>query len=220
MREYHPEISTAHERATQDDPWIMYLIVRKDWAGSREELLTMAARAAVQAEAQLLEQEREAFDAWWAQSFRKVVLRADEKQWEQAASEIPSVINGAVIACAPLLRSQRPKLLTKLQALQDLPLEVASQSACHFGLNFYVLKDISLGKQMAQIAHAAMKLAVQQQVPFNRVALMPMRVLYVDDPSLIVSTVDPEKLTVINDAGLTEVESGTLTTAAVFVDVE
>ena len=212
MRSYNPEIASAHQRAAQEDPWIMYLIVRKDFTGSSEDLLVEVARAALQAERVFAEdpEHLDAFNSWWDESFRKVCLKATTAHWQVLAEELPSVVNGAVLACVPFQRSQASKLLKKQQVLTSMDLSENRPKAAL--LTYWMLEDMSLGKQAAQIAHAALKFSVEHQIDPQLLAALPAQVIFCADPA----EADTSDCLVseIQDAGLTEVEAGTLTAVA------
>lgn len=128
------------KRATQEDPIIMYLIVRESLNMSIGKTAAQCAHAA-----QILLQKyyldyfaeiddkHDLFRSWLNSSFRKVVLRADEKEWsklknEFAPNNIALVVDAGltelepntetVIGLAPMRKSQVPKLVKRLQVLK------------------------------------------------------------------------------------------------------
>lgn len=146
-------------RKNQGDPIIMYLIVRESLNMSAGKIGAQCGHAAQMALLQLLTvknlflwlllnvyrllrirpQETAArlgrlnlFRQWLKTSFRKVVLRADDKEWEKvkACSELTYVIvrdaglteveagSETVIGVFPLLKSEAPKVLKRLQVLK------------------------------------------------------------------------------------------------------
>src|SRR5688572_28335883 len=82
----HPDSVDA--RASQDDPSVMYLVVRKEHGASLEELLVAAARATLDAVTRYGDDPRYAdeFAHWASRSFRKVCLRANEKDWPKVCA--------------------------------------------------------------------------------------------------------------------------------------
>jgi len=149
MSHYSP-IEVA-KRKGQEDPIIMYLIVRKSLDMS---IGKTAAQCAHAAQMLLLKYHEffkmdvcpdvgmglppfsretyDLFEAWLSGSFRKVVLKADEKQWEKIKNEIDCskralVIDAGltelepstetIIGLCPMRKSNAPKLIKRLQVL-------------------------------------------------------------------------------------------------------
>lgn len=162
----HPESVDA--RAAQDDPWVMYLVVRKEHPASLEGLLVAAARATFDAAARFAGDPRyeQAFAEWSSRSFRKVCLRANEKNWPQVAALDggDGEADGAVVvrALPPQRKSDRSKLLVSLQAyvadVSELPSRAvpapAGANVMAFVLNGAV--PMRAGKMAAQIGHAVL----------------------------------------------------------------
>lgn len=137
------------KRVSQEDPIVMYLIVRESLNMSPGKLGAQCAHASQIALLKFIEdretihipfqapdsQDRlDVFSLWLKGSFRKVTLTANDKEWEKVKevfiegntrftvidtglTEIPAG-SETVIAIWPLYKSQRPKILTKLQALK------------------------------------------------------------------------------------------------------
>ncbi len=128
------------KRAAQEDPIIMYLIVRESLNMSIGKTAAQCAHAA-----QILLQKyyldyfaeiddkHDLFRSWLNSSFRKVVLRADEKEWSKLKNEftpnnIALVVDAGltelepntetVIGLTPMRKSQVPKLVKRLQVLK------------------------------------------------------------------------------------------------------
>jgi peptidyl-tRNA hydrolase len=216
MRRWRPEISTAHTRTEQADPWVMYLVVAKTAAGSRQALLTDGARAALAIEQQLAEDQayRPAFDSWWEESFRKVSLRAKPSQW-QAIQELPGASFGQVRALVPSKRSARDPILAKLQTLNEqTTIAVTDQPEPAQRLSYYLLDTIGLGKQLAQIAHAGLKLAVEHHLDLADLIATPTAVILTNAAELERQYQATGLISEIRDAGLTEVEPNTRTVVA------
>lgn len=113
----------------------MYLVVRESLGMSIGKTAAQCAHAS-----QMLQLEYDSgsgedisrvFQEWLQSSFRKVVLKADDKEWEKVKAECPNhvVVRDAglteiaagsetVIGIWPMRRSERPKILTKLQVLK------------------------------------------------------------------------------------------------------
>lgn len=137
----------VQKRATQDNPIIMYLIVRESLNMSIGKTAAQCAHAAqiltiryfdpiVENDIFILgldEEKQKLFKEWLLSSFRKVVLRADEKEWiklknEFSPNNISLVIDAGltelepgtetVIGLAPMRKSQVPKLVKRLQVLK------------------------------------------------------------------------------------------------------
>ena len=155
-----------------DDPFRMYLVVRR---GAFDDLETGGVLAGAAAVACL---ERFADDpdhaeaiAAWRPRPGKVTLRARGGQWDQLLREEPMAVAGdpdgaSVVALPPRRRSERSGLLTKLQAmsseLEPAPQEAHPRPAADRVT--YILNptlEMSSGKTLAQIAHAATGAAAQ-----------------------------------------------------------
>ena len=148
----------------------------------------------------------------WRSRPGKVTLRARTGgQWEQVL-ELPHACAGdAVAALPPMRRSQRPPLLTKLQAMST-ELEPPPPSAPRDERLTYVLNPriaMSSGKTLAQIAHAAVMAA--ERLPAWAEAGCPARVIL--PPADVFDALNPCVAEVV-DAGLTEVPPGTVTVRA------
>ena len=121
-RNPHDDPEAVRARSEQEDPWVMYLVVRRERLPSLAELLAASATAAVRCVDQWRDHPtwREGFDAWLARSFRKVCLRASEKDWAklQGYDQGLGHARGGPVLCAlpPRTKSQRDKLLVNLQA--------------------------------------------------------------------------------------------------------
>lgn len=140
-------LETVQKRAMQEDPIIMYLIVRESLNMSIGKTAAQCAHAAqiltlkyfdpiVKNDISILgldEEKQKLFKEWLLSSFRKVVLRADEKEWlkiknEFSPNNIALVIDAGltelepntetVIGLSPMRKSQVPKLIKRLQVLK------------------------------------------------------------------------------------------------------
>jgi peptidyl-tRNA hydrolase len=142
----------AASRADQADPLIMYLVVRESLNMGAGKVGAQCAHASqmlllnyfknldrlkqLNAESYGPPYPRAdwsfLFERWLAGSFRKVVLKADDKEWEKVKAEFPSlhvlVIDAGlteiaagsetVIGIMPMYKSNQPKILKKLQVLK------------------------------------------------------------------------------------------------------
>lgn len=148
-------------RANQDDPIVMYLIVRESLGMSPGKIGAQCGHAAQMLLLQYFREQQEwessfdpvygpsqedfdlvseetksrwvVFDKWLNSSFRKVVLRADDKEWAKIKVEISKINcqividaglteiaagSETVIGLWPMRKSERPKLIKKLQVLK------------------------------------------------------------------------------------------------------
>jgi peptidyl-tRNA hydrolase len=206
-----------------NDPAVMYLVVRKDHTYALAQLLSDGATAVcrvMNAYSRETMRERQ-FEAWRGALYRKVTLRASMKELA-ALVGFPSHAQGGVTVFAPCRRSERPKALARLQtydaAVSDLD---GSPAAEHeHAVRIVVNGDVpmSVGKMLAQVGHAAM-LAFETLhdphtvAPWSRSGF-PCVVTFA-------SGVEWEALArgnrecIVADAGFTEVPSGTETCFAV-----
>lgn len=143
-----PEAVAA--RADQDDPIIMYLIVRESLNMSIGKTAAQCAHASQMILLKYMEFKdleandsielppfsREAFDLidkWLKTSFRKVVLKSDEKEWIKLKDNLSyksyvtvtdagltELMPGTdtVLGVIPMYKSQAPKIIKKLQVLK------------------------------------------------------------------------------------------------------
>lgn len=172
----------------------MYIVVRRGAFTTLDEGGRLAGLAAVRAV--------EAFeiDPEWRARPGKVVLRArSPSQWARVLEEPHAAASDGVVALPPRRRSERGEALTKIQAMST-ELEPAPPDAG--GPLVYALNpaiEMSSGKTLAQIAHAAVMAAdLGYDVSEARV-IAPERF---DLPGCVAE---------VRDAGLTEVPPGTIT---------
>jgi hypothetical protein len=203
-------LSLAKLRTDHDDiridPYRLYLVVRRgaftDLATGGE-LAGAAAVACVRA--------FEIPDEWRSRP-GKVTLRARTGgQWEQVLELPHACAREAVAALPPMRRSERPPLLTKLQAMST-ELEPPRASAPRDERLTYALNPritMSSGKTLAQIAHAAVMAA--ERLPAWVAAGCPAHVIL--PPVDVFDALNPCVAEVV-DAGLTEVAPGTVTVRA------
>lgn len=141
----------AARRANQPDPIVMYLIVRESLSMGMGKTAAQCAHASqmLQLKYDTFCSENEVadtcgwkrehdralldiFQAWLDESFRKVVLKADDKEWEKIKAEFPNrfvlvvdaglteiaPMSETVIGLWPMKKSQAPKVIKKLQVLK------------------------------------------------------------------------------------------------------
>lgn len=157
--EDHNSPEAVAKRASQEDPIVMYLIVRESLGMSIGKTAAQCAHASQMLQLLMNKEEFEfsllqpycnadgpmvaptpeqskrwdQFQNWLNSSFRKVVLRADDKEWAKIRLEIPThnmvvVVDAGlteipagsetVIGLWPMLKSERPAIIKKLQVLK------------------------------------------------------------------------------------------------------
>ncbi|MDA0138292.1 beta-eliminating lyase-related protein [Solirubrobacter sp. CPCC 204708] len=178
-----------------DDPYRMYIVIRRGAFTSLSEGGRMVGLAAVRATKQF-----ELPDEWRRRA-GKVVLRARQPSQFARLLEEPHASGGdGVIALPPRRRSERSETLTKIQAMSTEldPPPSSSSAPVVYAINPDV--HMSTGKTLAQIAHAAvMADALGLDVSRARV-IVPERWDAMDNC-----------VAEVRDAGLTEVPPGTVT---------
>jgi peptidyl-tRNA hydrolase len=212
-----------------DDPYRMYLVVRR---GAFEELATGAVLAGAAAVACLRRfapdpEHAEAVQAWRERP-GKVTLRARGGQWQQVLEEEAFSYAGdldgaAVLALPPRRRSERSETLTKLQAmasaLEPLPAIDDEPDPDPDGGMTYVVNpgfEMSTGKTMAQVAHAATMAAATGRYEGWVDQGCPARVVMPETRALFKQLCARDDLAAkVEDAGLTEVPPGTITVLAI-----
>ena len=133
------------QRASQEDPIVMYLIVRESLNMGMGKTAAQCAHASQMLQIKFNEIENNynnqvkgsgsdylIFKEWLNSSFRKVVLKADEREWKKLKEELTctmvSIIDAGltevepntntVIGLFPMYRSKCPKIIKRLQALK------------------------------------------------------------------------------------------------------
>lgn len=220
------------QRAAQLDPWVMYLVVRYDEPARLDELLLAGARATMRcAEAYASTPTwGESFRAWSERSFRKVTLRAKGTAWGKLAEYDGGVgeVRGAPVikALPPRLRSECGSLLKGLQvynpAVTELVAPEAAVEAAEGAMRFVInpAATMSVGKQVAQVAHAVLMCAWSLWSSDERYREGFARWRAGGYPGEILPSSSWERLrregdgVVVRDAGLTEVDPGTETVLA------
>ena len=136
----YDELESIVSRASQPDPWVMYLIARQSLNMSSGKLAAQAGHAVGMMYdyysclwlIQMNEDQQVMFDnffQWKTKSFRKVTLKAKEGEWEKVKDQcycflvkdagLTEVDPGSetVIGLWPMKKSQAPRLIRKLQVL-------------------------------------------------------------------------------------------------------
>jgi peptidyl-tRNA hydrolase len=215
--------------AEDDDPYRMYLVARR---GAFEDLETggVLAGAAAVACLRRFEDDPEHAEAIaaWRERPGKVTLRARGGQWDQVLQHESFTYAGdldgaAVLALAPQRRSARSETLTKLQALASAlsppPTVEAAPQPDTDGRITYIINpalEMSTGKTMAQIAHAATMSAATGRLEDWVGQGCPGRVVVPATNALFDQICTGDALTAkVEDAGLTEVPPGTITVLAI-----
>jgi hypothetical protein len=188
------------------DPLRMYLVVRR---GAIEELDRLGELAGAAAVACLRAFAGDPAIDEWRPRPGKVVLRArSPAQWARVLEEPHAGDEDAVVAIPPRRRSERGDVLTKLQAMST---ELAPPPRDGRGPVTYALNPrvrMSSGKTLAQIAHAAVLAADDEDWV---AAGCPARVIAPEEAAWDALTGSPECAGEIADAGLTEIAPGTIT---------
>jgi peptidyl-tRNA hydrolase len=203
----------------EDDPLRMVLVVRR---GAFSALAPAGAATGAAAVACL--RRFEGSEEWgsavaaWRPRPGKVVLRARSAgQWQAVLAEPGGVALQGVVALAPRRRSERGALLDALQAMTTA-LDPAPEGARPVaGAVTYVLNprlEMSSGKTLAQIAHAAVMAAERPELePWVR-DRCPARVLRAPADAFEALCGRDGLAARVVDAGLTEVAPGTVTVLA------
>jgi peptidyl-tRNA hydrolase len=210
-----------------DDPFRMYLVVRRGAFGELETGCVLAGEAAVRCLRRFGEEPEwaEAIAGWKVRP-GKVTLRARGGQWDAVLrtedfSYAGDLEGASVLALPPRRRSERSETLVKLQAMASEldDLREVSEVDAEEGVLTYVVNpgiEMSTGKTMAQVAHAATMSAATGRVEAWVAAGCPAEVVRPKDTKLFKQLCARGDLTAkVEDAGLTEVPPGTITVLAI-----
>lgn len=175
----------------------MYIVVRRGAFETIDEGGRLAGLAAVRA---LHDFADDPAIAEWLPRPGKVVLRArSPSQWARVLEEPHAAASDGVVALPPRRRSERGDALTKIQAMSTElePPPPDADAPLLYALNPAI--EMSSGKTLAQIAHAAVMAA---DLGYD---VSQARVIAPETFEL------PGCVAEVRDAGLTEVPPGTIT---------
>jgi peptidyl-tRNA hydrolase PTH2 len=204
-----------------DDPLRMFLVVRRGALSSLARGGELAGAAAVRCVRAFAADERFAADlASWRARPGKVTLRARGGQWDQVLAEEPHVLVGdrdgeAVVALPPRPRSARGPLLGRMQAMTSSLEPPPADAAPDPARVTYVVNprlEMSSGKTLAQIAHAAVMAA--DALPAWAGEGCPAQVVMPQQATFDALCTSDALAARVVDAGLTEVAPGTMTVLA------
>jgi peptidyl-tRNA hydrolase len=211
-----------------DDPWVMYLVVRKDVRWDIAAACALAGGATVACARAYAEDPRfaAAFEAWYATSFRKVALRADREHFAEILAREPGATADwegeiALTCLPPRRRSQAGDLLSWLPGFTDArrPEAPTPPPPPDVHALTYVLNGelrMTQGKAMAQAGHGALLCADSPAGDRGPRAAdwaawaeagRPGRVVRADADTFAAVKALPDAA-VVRDAGLTQVEPG------------
>jgi peptidyl-tRNA hydrolase PTH2 len=197
------------------DPLRMYLVVRR---GAVTELARAGELAGAAAVACVRDPAFADAVAAWRPRPGKVCLRArSDGQWQGVLEEPHALAGDAVAALPPRRRSERGPLLEKLQAMStDLGAAPETASEKPGALTYLLNPDaqMSSGKTLAQIAHAAVMAADSGRFDDWVAAGCPARVLAPSRDDFAAACRRDDLAACVADAGLTEVAPGTVTVLA------
>jgi peptidyl-tRNA hydrolase len=158
----------------------------------------------------------------WRPRPGKVVLRARGGQWNELLESEPHVLAGdpegeCVVALPPRRRSERGPLLERMQAmtseLAPPPAEAPRATPVAYLVNPSI--EMSSGKTLAQIAHAAVLAAESGRVERWVEAGCPADVIRPERARFDELCGSGGLLARVEDAGLTEIPPGTVTVLAI-----
>jgi hypothetical protein len=195
---------------TADDPLRMYLVLLRGAVTELARAGELAGAAAVRCVRAFAGEP--ALEAWRARP-GKVCLRARTvSQWEQVLEEPHTLAGDAVAALPPRRRSERGPLLERLQAmstqLEPPPESINPHDGVTYLLNPRI--EMSSGKTIAQIAHAAV-MAADSLDDWDG---LPAAVIAPAAAVFDAACERDDLAAKVVDAGLTEVAPGTVTVLA------
>lgn len=197
-----------------DDTSVMYIVVHQHHDASLDELLVSVAGAVRRV---LLTMPGEHAAVWRAGLYRKVTLRADNKQWD-ALDGVPHCEGDNIVRVfPPMPRDARLKALARLQVYSATAEELAERPERRGhprAVTIVVNDDVpqSVGKLVAQVGHAAMFAVERYASDAWREAGYPFAVLHASGEAW--AEFRSWECAVVTDAGLTEVAGGSETCLA------
>jgi peptidyl-tRNA hydrolase len=210
--------------APMDDPLRMLLVVRRGAIVTIARGAALAGAAAVRCVRTFADDERFAGDlAAWRRRPGKVTLRARGGQWPELLAEAPHVLAGeadgeAVAAVPPSRRSARGELFERLQAmtsaLEPPPERVDGHDPARVTYVINPRLAMSSGKTLAQVAHAAVMAADGGALEAWVAAGCPAYAAAPPQRTFDALCRSDALAARVVDAGLTEVEPGTVTVLA------
>jgi peptidyl-tRNA hydrolase len=215
------------------DPWVMYLVVRKDVSVTVGEAMALAGAGSVRCADRFRPAPRwaDAFRAWSVRP-RKVALRAAPEEMEELqetldAEPVESAHGLTLLALPPRRRSESEPMLSALRPYTDPPRVRGADTPVPdedgpVPLRYVIRPGVlrTAGKAMAQAGHAALmcadRLGPRHPDAFAawRAAGAPGEVRVADLPRWAALRESPLSV-VVADAGLTQVAPGTETVIAV-----
>ena len=141
----------------------MYLVVRRSRPTDETSLVAAAAQVTVSCYVHYRSKVAgRLFDEWLQGVYAKVVLQAGDADW-QRLDNIPQVGGEHVRALPPMRRDERESFLRRLRLYSPPSLEVGPSTTPEWGIALVInaALDMSLGKTMAQAAHAALRSHLQ-----------------------------------------------------------
>ena len=198
----------------------MYLVIRR---GAFDDLARAGELTGAAAVRCVRDFERDEDLAAWRPRPGKVVLRARGGQWDAVLAEPHALVGDpdgeSVIALPPRRRSQRGPLLERIQAMtSELAPPPPRADPDPAALTYLVNPDVEMtsGKTLAQIAHAAVMAADDPELATWVDAGCPARVLMPPAERFreLCRSGSSPLVARVEDAGLTEVAPGTVTVLA------
>jgi hypothetical protein len=201
------------------DPLRMYLVIRRGAFQDLARAGELIGAAAVRCVCDFADDPQ--LEAWRPRP-GKVVLRARGGQWDEVLADERHALAGdpddeAVIALPPRRRSERGPLLERMQAMTSELAPAPEDAAESPGAVTYLVNprlEMSSGKTLAQIAHAAVMAADRPELDPWVAAGCPARVLRPPQTRFDALCASPSLVAQVEDAGLTEIPPGTITVLA------
>lgn len=137
IRNKHDHPDAVKARKNQEDPWVLYLIVRESLNMSTGKIAAQVGHAVGMVYETYIRELNNSkisdkindFKSWRSESFRKIALKADDKEWVKVKEQCECLVvrdagltevspgTETVIAIFPMRKSNVPKIVRKLQTL-------------------------------------------------------------------------------------------------------